>query len=182
MSAEATAALVRAIDACDGAWRDRWDRHPRAVELVHAFEICLVSSAENLVADVDDCVAMMFPEKPAAAVEEVEERRRIRPTDLDVVFRGRASNWEPFTATVVRRDDQRCVLELILDLAKPPRATTLVIDYKNPGGLTVSELRSLTKAKIVQRFASDQKLEIDRVLLRPLEGLDDPFELDPYEV
>ncbi len=174
MSERATAALVGAFEECDEAWREQFDRRPRARELVHAFEICLVSAAEDLVSDVDDCIAMMFPETPH---REPEERRRIRPMDLDVTFRMRTDRWEPDTGTVALRESGVAVAELMLDMAE----TTLVVDYTNRGGLTISELRAVMKAKVASRYAAHHKLEIARVLLRPLEGIDDPVEVDLYE-
>jgi hypothetical protein len=184
MSAAATAALARAIEQCDTAWRERFERSPRAVELVHAFEICLGASAEYLVSNVDECVAVTDPAAPKPAGDgEGDERRRIRPTDLDVVISRGPNLWEPDAGRAWRKAEEGrgpLMLEMLLEMGAPP-STTLIVDYKNLGALTQSELRSFTKAKLVHQYATLHRATIERVLMRPLDGIDDPFEFDPYD-
>jgi len=179
VSADASEALRRAIEACHEAWRERFDRSPRACELVHAFEICLASTPEQYVIDPDDCAAVLFPARPAP---EPEERARIRPGDLEVTFI--TEPYEVDRARVWRRavgEQHGCVLELHLEVDKPPRDKTLLVDYQDFAGMTISELRSAFKGRIGPRYLQLRKLEIDRVRMRPLIALDDPWELELWE-
>jgi hypothetical protein len=172
VKAAAIARFAAAISGCAEGWRERWERPPTAKELVHPFEICLVSSVENLVSDPDDATAILFPARPAP---EEPERKRLRPTDFEVTFHGPDPDEKKLEgAAVTLTGGKYPSLEVLLEHA----GDLITVDVSNRGGLTPSEIRSVVTARLVPRFVTLRNLKgVKRVLLRPLEGLADPEEV-----
>ncbi len=59
-------AFAEAIAACVRGWREAFGRSPTARELVHAFEVCVASGADDYVADPAAARELFLPARPPA--------------------------------------------------------------------------------------------------------------------
>lgn len=153
------AALGVAIAQCHAAWQKKWKRAPTLNELTHALEICV---------EADEIMADAPPPRPPRAIPPVD------PESFDVVFRDtgafgvpEAELYLPNAKKDVGAGEVRALLEA--------RDGTLVIDVHFDAYRAVPTFAlacGLVRARVLHRFIGRRDLDVTRIIMRPLRGIE----------
>lgn len=166
------AAFAEAISACESGWKKRWKRLPTLRELVHPFEITLLSSAEDSVEDAET-LELIFPKQPARTRVLVSERmldaERYTPRFDIALGVDLCDLWsEPG-----RREPTRGEVTGYLEVHNG----VLFVDYaENAGRLSDGAVRLLFRERVIGEFLKRKALSVQTVVFRTLSGIGDPVE------
>lgn len=155
--------FARAIEACNEAWRERWERAPTLNELTHPFGVVLGASPASYVRDADT----------------IARAHRAEPIPMNDASRFSVRFWNADELQL-----ERWSVELdgvgVLSCVADRRDSELRVEYERSSGWTIPDRDAarLITMLVARAFMERHRVPIHSVTACPTDSLGDPIRIE----